>query len=116
MHNQKSKSATTQVQKLIYASLPIHGQQLFNTLPVELRNITGCTVESFKRRLDRYLITIPDEPQIPGYTAQRRAESNSLLDMTSLSQAYHSNMVEVPGEQHTVTPGNSGVSDAIALI
>ena len=30
--------------------------------------------------LDKYLSTVPDEPLIPGYTAQRRCESNSLLD------------------------------------
>ena len=35
----------------------------------------------FKTVLDKYLSTIPDEPQIQGYTSMRRAESNSLLDM-----------------------------------
>ena len=69
-------------------------------------------MDSFKRRLDRYLSTIPDEPQIPGYTAQRRAESNSLLDMTRLGEAYHI-VEEVPGDTHIVTLGNRGVSDAI---
>ena len=107
-----NRNAPSNIQKLLYASLPVHGQQLFNTLPVELRNTTGCTVDSFKRRLDRYLSTIPDEPQIPGYTAQRRAESNSLLDMTRLGEAYHI-VEEVPGDTHIVTLGNRGVSDAI---
>ena len=41
--------AHSQVQKLIYASLAVHGQKLFNTLPSWLRNITGCSVDSFKR-------------------------------------------------------------------
>jgi len=110
-----NRSSPKQVQRLIDASLPVHGQQLFNTLPLEIRNIMGCTVDSFKRRLDRYLKTIPDEPQIPGYTAQRRAESNSLLDMTRLTISHQDSMVEVPGDTHNVTPGSHGVSRAIAI-
>ena len=111
-----NRNAPNYVQKLLYASLPVHGQKLFNTLPPDLRNITGCTVESFKRRLDRSLLTIPDEPQIPGYTAQRRADSNSLLDMTRLAEACHNYEVEVPGDTQTVTLGNMGVSTAITLV
>lgn len=110
-----NRNAPSRVQKLVYASLPVHGQQLFNTLPADLRNLTGCSVDLFKRRLDRYLLTVPDEPQIPGYTAQRQADSNSLLDMTRLAQAYQDYGVEVPGDTQTVTLGNSGVSVAIAL-
>ena len=41
----------------------------------------NCEKHVFKAALDTYLRTIPDEPQIVGYTASRRAESNSLLDM-----------------------------------
>ena len=35
--------------------------------------------------LDRFLATVPDEPQVRGYTAMRRAESNSLLRMAQLA-------------------------------
>jgi len=111
-----NRKAPRHIQKLVYASLPYHGQQLFNSLPAPLRNLTGCTVELFKRRLDRYLQTIPDEAQIPGYTAQRRADSNSLLDMTRFAHAYQDHRVEVPGDTHTVTLGNRGVSNAITVI
>ena len=76
-----SKSSPTSIQKLQYASLTIHGQKLFNCLPREIRNTTWCKVETFKAALARVLKCIPNEPQIPGYTAQRRADSNSLLDM-----------------------------------
>ena len=76
--------------------------------------MTGCTVDTFKRRLDKYLLTILNEPQILGYTAHRRADSNSLVDMTSL--AYQDNGVEVPGDTQTVTPGSFGVRSAIAMI
>ena len=110
-----NRRAPSSVQKLVYASLPVHGQQLFNTLPSNIRNLTGCSLDKFKRELDRYLATIPDEPQIPGYTAQRRADSNSLLDMTRLGQAYHKTVLEVPGDTHTVTPGSPGVNAVIAV-
>ena len=79
-----SQSCSKKVQNLIYASLPVHGQQLFNCLPRDLRNVTGCKVETFKRMLDNYLTTVPDEPLIPGYEKFRRTESNSLLYMTKL--------------------------------
>ena len=110
-----SRQAPTHIQNLIYASLPIHGQRLFNTLPADIRNITGCSVDSFKRRLDKYLQSVPDEPQIPGYTAQRRAESNSLLDMSCLANARHEPVVEEPGDSTNVTLVIDGVSEAIAL-
>ena len=69
------------------ASLPIRGAKLFNMLPVHLRNITGVKVESFKRRLDKYLATIPDEPTVDGYYGMRAANSNSLLDVIPLLRA-----------------------------
>ena len=89
--------AAPSMKHLREASLPVRGQQLFNILPSSIRNITDCSVESFKRRLDKFLSTVPDGPQIPGYTAHRRAESNSLLDMTCLATAHCTLVVEVPG-------------------
>ena len=85
-----SRTCDTKVQNLIYASLPVHGQQLFNCLPKELRNLTKCKVDVFKSHLDRYLMQVPDEPLIRGYEKYRRAESNSLLNMTKL--------VSMPGD------------------
>ena len=67
---------------------------LFITLPSELRNMTNCSYESFKKALDTFLKTIPDEPQTPGYTCMRRAESNSLIHMTPLTTAQHPSMLE----------------------
>jgi len=40
-----------------------------------------------KRQLDKFLATVPDELQILGYTAQRRSEINSLLDMVQIASA-----------------------------
>ena len=63
------------------SSFSYHAATLFNCLPKSIRNTTGCGVVSFKNTLDQYLKTVPDEPQIPGYTNYRRAESNSIIDM-----------------------------------
>ena len=72
-----SRKAPCRLQKLRDASLAVRGQRLFNALPAEVRNTTGCSVDQFKQTLDRFLCTVPDEPQTPGYTSQRRADTNS---------------------------------------
>ena len=71
-----SHQATAKVQSTRYGSFAVRGPRLFNTLPSELRNMTNCSSESFKQALDTFLKTIRDEPQTPGYTCMRRAESN----------------------------------------
>ena len=91
-------SSRRNVLTLRSASLPVKGQQLFNILPANIRNITGCSVDTFKYHLDRFLKTIPDEPQIQGYTAQRRSDTNSLIDMVKFAEAHSMPRVEVPGE------------------
>ncbi len=82
-----SNRSTSAVKQQRYASLRIHGARLFNSLPSHIRNLTNCTVDVLKKVLDRHLTSIPDEPQIQSYTAQRRADSNSLLDMTVLADS-----------------------------
>ena len=77
--------APKRFQSLRYSSFGVVGPRLFNVLPVNIWNISGCTVETFKLHLDRFLATVPDEPQVRGYTAMRRAESNSLLHMAQLA-------------------------------
>ena len=64
-----------------YSSFGVVGPKLFNMLPLELRNMKNCSLDSFKRQLDKFLKTVPDEPLVPGYTLYRRAESNSLIHM-----------------------------------
>ena len=91
------QTAKRRVQTLRYASLPIRGQQLFNALPSVIRNLTDCSVDTFKHHLDRYLVRIPDEPLIQGYTASRRSESNSLLDMSKFAPAHPISREEATG-------------------
>ena len=86
-----SHQAPATVQSIRYGSFAVRGPVLFNTLPSELRNVTKC--ES-KQALDIFLKIIPDEPQTPGYTCMRRAESNILIHMTPLTTARHPSISE----------------------
>ena len=74
----------------------IHGPRPFNSVPATLRNMTDCSVDTFKRCLDKYLGMVPDEPHISGYTALRRAESNSLFDMALFGSAQLVSALEEP--------------------
>ena len=80
-----SCQAAASIQKLRYNSFGILGPRLFNSLPAEIRNVTECSADTFKRVLDKYLATVPDEPQVRGYTAMRRADSNSVLHMAQFA-------------------------------
>ena len=101
------------VQNLREASIPVRGQRLFNTLPKAVRNLTGCNVETFKHQLDKYLYGVPDEPQIPGYTAQRRADTNSLIHMTRFHQSHQDSGVEGPGVHQS--RGSEGCAPSVAV-
>ena len=68
------------IQTIRFSSLPVKGPRLFNVLPKDLRDMSGCSTERFKGELDYYLETIPDEPLIPGLTQYRRCDSNSVID------------------------------------
>ena len=76
-----NSQASHAIKSLRHASFAVYGPRLFNILPDYIRNTTECVTDTFKRKLDKYLQTIPDEPQVSGYTSMRRADSNSLLDM-----------------------------------
>lgn len=66
-------------------SFQINGPKLFNCLPVKVREISNCSVDTFKFNLDSILSVIPDEPRcdnlIPRsvciYTSK---PSNSIID------------------------------------
>ena len=75
------RTKRSQYTNLRHSFFTQNGPRLFNLLPFEIRCLTGCTVDEFKKALDDFLKYVPDEPQIPGYTHCRRAETNSLIDM-----------------------------------
>ena len=76
--------------------------------------MTRCSVEDFKCILDRYLQTVPEEPQIPGDISQRRADTNSLLDMARMAKAHSNSLVEVPMGQSPTDRGGCAPSIAVA--
>ena len=84
------------LRSLYYTSLAIHGPRLFNSIPVTIRNMTVCSMDPFKQCLDKYLRRVLDEPHISGYTALRRAESNSLFDMGQFASAQLVSTMEEP--------------------
>ena len=81
-----STSAAKRIQSLRYSSFAVKGPSLFNALPRSLRN-SKCTLDSFKKRLDKYLSTLPDEPLVPGYTTFRTIDSNSIIDWAAWARA-----------------------------
>ena len=93
------------LRSLYYTSLASHGPRLFNSVPATIRNMTDCSVDTFKRCLDKYLGMVPDEPHICGYTALRRAESNSLFDMAQFASAQLISALEEPDQPPIATLG-----------
>ena len=72
------------VQSLREQSFQVNGPKLFNCLPAAVRNMTKCTVEEFKSKLDTFLEKVPDEPSmrglIPAACTSDARPSNSILD------------------------------------
>ena len=79
-----TKYTPARVKAARYASLGYRSPCLFNTIPADLRNLTNVLVDKFKKELDKFLSMVTDEPQIPGYTTYRRADTNSIVDMVKL--------------------------------
>ena len=75
-----SAQAPYRVQQIRNSSFAVHGPRLFNSLPHDVRNFSDGTVDALKARLDKWLSRVPDQPLIPGYTNERRIDSNSLVD------------------------------------
>lgn len=87
------KKAPLAVQKAIEASLSVHGAKIFNLLPLQTRNLEGpqVKVEHFKKELDNFLQSIPDEPTVAGLF--RAAQTNSLLHQISMTKQINYNYI-----------------------
>ena len=73
------------LQTIRHNFLSTRGPILFNSLPKELRNLSGCPLLTFKKKLDKFLVSVPDEPCVPG-TATNMA-SNSIKHQINNQQA-----------------------------
>ena len=81
-----SGAASVRIQSIRRASFAVNGPRIFNSLPKHIRDNTNCDVNTFKSRLDKFLSRIPDQPLIPGYTAYRLCDTNSILDWLGNAQ------------------------------
>ena len=81
----RSKSNFTAIAKHMRdQSLIVHGGNIFNLLPVDIRNWSGLK-DLFKEKLDMFIKDIPDCPQTPDLTPDpinrlSCKNSNSLFD------------------------------------
>ena len=75
-----SSTAPGKIRTIRFGSMGINGPRVFNSLPTNIRNTSGCSVDSFKAVLDRHLSQIPDQPRIPGLVKYCLRGGNSLLD------------------------------------
>ena len=85
------KHCSARVRSLRESSFQVQGPRLFNILPQNIRNLNKCSIEDFKFELDRFLATVPDEPNVPGVQYTPRAccqlsgkPSNKLVDQVRL--------------------------------
>ena len=81
------RNAPAKIKTMRESSFNIHGGRLFNSCPKDIRNISRCSVDEFKEKLDIFRSQIPDEPSVPGteYTPSAcdlftSRPSNSLID------------------------------------
>ena len=72
------------VRKARENSLAVKGAKMFNLLPAEVRNHTSDKTDSFKKKLDRFLSDVPDQPT--DSEDGRAAETNSLLHQIPLQR------------------------------
>ena len=72
-------TAPCRIRTIRYNSMGVNGPRVFNSLPLILRNTSGCSVGSFKRALDNHLSAVPDEPRVPGLIKHCSRGSNSLI-------------------------------------
>ena len=62
-----SNETSAKVKTIRNSSFQSRGPLLFNTIPLELRNLSNCSINTFKNRLDCLLNMIPDTPLTQKY-------------------------------------------------
>ncbi|MPC25325.1 hypothetical protein E2C01_018431 [Portunus trituberculatus] len=87
----KSMEATTQrVATITHYSFTRNGARVFNAVPKAIKELTGVTTDCFKRQLDRWLVTVPDEPPTPGYPSSGTNSLAGLLTAREMELPDHS--------------------------
>ena len=79
----KLKAETCAVKTKLQNSILHQGVKIFNSLPQYIRDIPA-DLPTFKKELDTFLKTVPDQPAIPGYVPGSKdlwgKPSNSIID------------------------------------
>ena len=73
------QSSSCRTQNIRFGSMGINGPRLFNSLPPIIRNISDCSIDVFKRAVDKHLESIPDEPRTPGLIRYCSRNTNSIV-------------------------------------
>ena len=68
------RTAPAAVRRAREGSLGIKGSRLFNLVPSHIRNMSRCTVDTFKKHLDEFLAEVPDQSTLP--VMARATETN----------------------------------------
>ena len=74
-------TVSSRVRTIRFASLSVNGPRLFNAMPQCVRNMVGCSTEIFKATLDKYIVSVPDEPRVRALVPYCTRSSNSLIHM-----------------------------------
>ena len=53
-------------------------ERMFNSIPANIRNLSGVTTDTFKYHLDKWLKTLPDLPRMGNYSRFVAAETNNI--------------------------------------
>ena len=87
-------STSSKAGTLYHNSFNRRASRVFNALPKDIRNLSNdSSPELVKRKLDKFLSYVTDEPRLPGYLPTNDATSNRLEDqiraMECLSEDHH---------------------------
>ena len=86
---QMNRTAYVRLKTLREGSFFVKSIKLFNSLPRNIRDLEGCSVDKFKNKLDKFFRNLPDTPLIPGYTASSPVENNSIVDWCRWLRCVH---------------------------
>ena len=81
MHDSQIKHKVS-VKSMRDQTFQVHGSQVFNVLPSQIRNETGCSIDDFKRKLDKFLERVADEPDVRGLTPEAVTPTVRLLTLS----------------------------------
>ena len=70
---------------LIHNSPARKMERVFNKMPGKIRNIRNVTTDTFKKSLDKFLCTIPDQPRVNDakYISRALGPTNSIVDQVN---------------------------------